>query len=211
MTDQNPTGVDNFATEQAADADKTRYAVKKTAPSDSAPVAALQSGLLIKERYLLENKIGSGGMSDIYRATDLFLQQAGVSNSTVAIKVLQQQFVDQPDAAAFLTQIEQDAPLRVRHCVQRAVQLRAAIAFQAAEDIAGEAFRMEPHQGRAIPALTADHQRDMLAQVGGGFVLRVARCFIPDAAGPGGRQPRKLGGQAAVGGKAVSARTHKTC
>lgn len=104
MTDQNPTGVDNFATEQAADADKTRYAVKKTAPSDSAPVAALQSGMLIKERYLLENKIGSGGMSDIYRATDLFLQQAGVSNSTVAIKVLQQQFVDQPDALQLLLQ-----------------------------------------------------------------------------------------------------------
>jgi serine/threonine protein kinase len=104
MTDQNLTGVDNFATEQAADADKTRYAVKKTAPSDSAPVAALQSGMLIKERYLLENKIGSGGMSDIYRATDLFLQQAGVSNSTVAIKVLQQQFVDQPDALQLLLQ-----------------------------------------------------------------------------------------------------------
>lgn len=104
MTDQNPTGVDNFATEQAADADKTRYAVKKTAPSEPSPVAALQSGMLIKDRYLLENKIGSGGMSDIYRATDLFLQQAGVSNSTVAIKVLQQQFVNQPDALQLLLQ-----------------------------------------------------------------------------------------------------------
>lgn len=104
MTDQNPTDVDNFATEQASDADKTRYAVKKSAPSDATPVAALQSGMLIKERYLLESKIGSGGMSDIYRATDLFLQQAGVSNSTVAIKVLQQQFVDQPDALQLLLQ-----------------------------------------------------------------------------------------------------------
>lgn len=104
MTDHNPPGVDDLTTEQAEDADKTRYAVKKATPSDSAPIAALQSGMLIKDRYLLEGKIGSGGMSDIYRATDLFLQQAGVSNSTVAIKVLQQQFVDQPDALQLLLQ-----------------------------------------------------------------------------------------------------------
>ena len=83
-----------------ADADKTRYAVKTPSPTETAPVqpvAALQIGQVIKERYVLEDKIGSGGMSDIYRATDLFLQQAGVADCTVAIKVLQQQFVHQAE------------------------------------------------------------------------------------------------------------------
>lgn len=90
-----------------ADADKTRYAVKTPSPTEAAPVqpvAALQIGQIIKERYVLEDKIGSGGMSDIYRATDLFLQQAGVADCTVAIKVLQQQFVHQAEALHLLLQ-----------------------------------------------------------------------------------------------------------
>ena len=89
-----------------ADADKTRYAVKTPQTGAAAVPAAnaLQSGQLIKERYVLEDKIGSGGMSDIYRATDLFLQQAGVSDCTVAIKVLQQQFVNQAEALQLLLQ-----------------------------------------------------------------------------------------------------------
>ncbi|GAB2915082.1 serine/threonine-protein kinase [Rheinheimera gaetbuli] len=89
-----------------ADADKTRYAVKISPSGTAASTAAstLQTGQVIKERYVLEDKIGSGGMSDIYRATDLFLQQAGVSECTVAIKVLQPQFVNQPEALQLLLQ-----------------------------------------------------------------------------------------------------------
>ncbi|MDP5134799.1 serine/threonine-protein kinase [Rheinheimera baltica] len=106
MTEQDTTSVDGLTTDIAADNDKTRYAVKPTSrakPADTA-LATIEEGMLIKERYLLESKIGSGGMSDIYRATDLFLQKAGVANSTVAIKVLQQQFVDQPEALQLLLQ-----------------------------------------------------------------------------------------------------------
>jgi len=104
---QEPTAVNATAADVAADADKTRFAVKAVPLKSSAAAnetAALTDGILIKNRYLLEAKIGSGGMSDIYRATDTFLQQANVSNCTVAIKVLQQQFVDQPEALQLLLQ-----------------------------------------------------------------------------------------------------------
>lgn len=106
MTAQAPTSAADLTTDDLTDADKTRYAVKpKQHATPTQPVeAALSEGMLIKQRYLLESKIGSGGMSDIYRATDIFLQKAGVTNSTVAIKVLQAQFVNQPEALQLLLQ-----------------------------------------------------------------------------------------------------------
>lgn len=105
MTTQDSTSVTSLNNDTAMDADKTRFAVKLKASKDSSKAATtLEPGMLIKQRYLLEHKIGSGGMSDIYRATDVFLQQAGVSNASVAIKVLQQQFVDQTEALQLLLQ-----------------------------------------------------------------------------------------------------------
>lgn len=105
MTTQDSTSVSSLNNDTAMDADKTRFAVKLKASKDSSKaVTMLEPGMLIKQRYLLEHKIGSGGMSDIYRATDVFLQQAGVSNASVAIKVLQQQFVDQTEALQLLLQ-----------------------------------------------------------------------------------------------------------
>ncbi len=102
MTDQAQTGIDDIT----PDLDKTRYAVKPASKVNSAPSAPseVSEGILLKQRYLLEAKIGSGGMSDIYRATDIFLQNAGVVNSVVAIKVLQKQFVDQSEALQLLLQ-----------------------------------------------------------------------------------------------------------
>jgi hypothetical protein len=81
------------------------------------------------------------------------------------------QLVDEADPAPLLAQIEQHAPAAararlVRHGVERGIELGAAIAFEAAEDVAGEALRMEPHQRRTVAALLADDERDMLAQIG---------------------------------------------
>lgn len=104
MTVQEPASVQETP---ADDADKTRYAVKASKPQSpiaTASQTAVADGMLIKQRYLLETKIGSGGMSDIYRATDTFLQKAGVADCTVAIKVLQPQYVNQPEALQLLLQ-----------------------------------------------------------------------------------------------------------
>ena len=43
-------------------------------------------------------------MSDVYRARDTFLENASVSDNQVAIKVLQAQFVSQPEALQLLLQ-----------------------------------------------------------------------------------------------------------
>ena len=63
MTAQETTSVDSLNTNAAQDADKTRYAVKPSANAKTAGKTTLAAGMLIKQRYLLESKIGSGGMS----------------------------------------------------------------------------------------------------------------------------------------------------
>ncbi|WP_406610070.1 serine/threonine-protein kinase [Agarivorans sp. JK6] len=57
---------------------------------------------VIKKRYQIEDLVGHGGMCDVYRAKDLLLEAAGDSQPYVAIKLLQKEFHDQPDAARIL-------------------------------------------------------------------------------------------------------------
>ncbi|WP_159819855.1 serine/threonine-protein kinase [Colwellia sp. 20A7] len=59
-------------------------------------------GKSLKGRYLIESLIGSGGMSDIYRAKDLHLETAGINEPYVAIKVLLQQYSSIPEAKQIL-------------------------------------------------------------------------------------------------------------
>src|SRR3546814_10508444 len=91
---------------------------------------------------------------------------SGVFSSDIAL-ILQRigaQLVDEADPAPLLPQIEQHAPWRVGHRVERGVKLRPAIAFEAAEPVAGQAFAVQPHHRRAAVAL-ADDERDMVRRL----------------------------------------------
>ncbi|MFT7684555.1 MAG: serine/threonine protein kinase, partial [Moritella dasanensis] len=63
---------------------------------------ATLTGRILKDRYELEAHIGSGGMSDIYKAKDLLLSKAGVDDPYVAIKVLQPQYTKNKEAQQLL-------------------------------------------------------------------------------------------------------------
>ncbi|MCG6201235.1 serine/threonine-protein kinase [Psychromonas antarctica] len=71
--------------------DKTVIATKGNPPSAKDKIVNL-IGTCFNKRYLIESQIGTGGMSDVYRAVDLHLQKAGIDEPFVAIKVLQTQF-----------------------------------------------------------------------------------------------------------------------
>jgi len=60
------------------------------------------TGTKLNNRYQIEEKIGSGGMSDVYKARDLYLENADVEESLVAIKVLQSEISDISDATQLL-------------------------------------------------------------------------------------------------------------
>lgn len=104
MTEHGQSDLSTPVGEATESADKTRFAKNIPAKAEQPASPALHEGVTINNRYLLESKIGSGGMSDVYRARDLFLDNAGVGNNNVAIKVLQPQFVNQPEALQLLLQ-----------------------------------------------------------------------------------------------------------
>ena len=77
------------------------------------------------------------------------------------------QFVDQANAPPFLPQVEEDTPATVCDFLQRCIQLRATIAFEAAQHITGQTFAVQTDQRRATVG-RSDHQRDMLSSRFGG-------------------------------------------
>lgn len=57
-----------------------------------------EAGRLLKNRFVLEEKIGSGGMGDVYKALDLRQQEAQERNPYIAIKILNENFARHKDA-----------------------------------------------------------------------------------------------------------------
>ncbi len=59
--------------------------------------ASLEVGSILKERYILRELLGSGGMGRVYRATDLLRQKLNDPSPDVAIKVLNDEYKGDPE------------------------------------------------------------------------------------------------------------------
>lgn len=85
------------------DATKTRRSVAAVA-SDSAavpgaqPAAECGAGHVLRGRYMLETMIGAGAMGQVWKAKDLFREQAHDRNPYVAIKLLVGVYHDHPQS-----------------------------------------------------------------------------------------------------------------
>jgi len=67
-------------------------------PGGQNTAAGVAEGATLKNRYLLEKRLGAGGMGVVFRARDLEEQRIGGEEHYVAIKVLQPAFREHPDA-----------------------------------------------------------------------------------------------------------------
>ncbi len=102
--------VEDDATVINADLDDDATVLANNEPrSDSTYIASIgaeskrvrgssDAGRLLKNRFVLEQKIGSGGMADVYKALDLRQQEARDRNPYVAIKILKEDFAKHKDA-----------------------------------------------------------------------------------------------------------------
>ena len=88
-------------------------------------------------------------------------------------------------AASLLVEVEHDAAALLAHGPDRAAQLIAAIAFKAAEEVAGQAGGMDARQHRALGRRVADDDGDLVAEA-------VAAAENDELAGPRAIQ-RNLG------------------
>tara|TARA_R100000322_G_scaffold168749_1_gene139234 strand:+ start:1341 stop:3305 length:1965 start_codon:yes stop_codon:yes gene_type:complete len=59
-------------------------------------------GMVLKQRYRIVSLIASGGTSDVYKATDLYLEKAGTRDAWVAIKILRSELIRDAGALALL-------------------------------------------------------------------------------------------------------------
>ncbi len=94
--------------------------------------------------------------------TEHFVGVVGIE--TLRLQFVGADLVGKPVAATFLIQIQQHAAAILRHETRGVAQLVAAIAFEAAEQIAGQAGRMKPHGDDAAEIRLADDDGDLIAQ-----------------------------------------------
>ncbi|MCG3761976.1 serine/threonine protein kinase [Vibrio cincinnatiensis] len=64
--------------------------------------STLTPGHVVKGRYIIDALIGHGGLCDVYRAKDKVLESSGAHNPYVALKILQSEYIDQPETARML-------------------------------------------------------------------------------------------------------------
>ncbi|EKO3564620.1 serine/threonine-protein kinase [Vibrio metschnikovii] len=76
--------------------------LKQDSSEKSVSRSILSAGHLVKGRYVIEALIGHGGLCDVYRAKDKVLESSGSESPYVALKVLQREYVDQPETTRML-------------------------------------------------------------------------------------------------------------
>src|SRR4029077_12093665 len=84
---------------------------------------------------------------------------------SLALQLVGANLVGETDAAPFLIEIQQDAASFLPDAIHRGRELRAAIATDRVQDIAGEALRVHASEDVGAVADVAEHERDVLLLV----------------------------------------------
>jgi len=78
----------------------------------------ISTGRILKHRYLLEERLGSGPWGDVYKALDLQQKEAGEKNPHVAIKLLRKDLVSHEEAIVSLQrEMERTRQIHSKHII----------------------------------------------------------------------------------------------
>lgn len=80
----------------------TQVAGKLAKSASSAPRQSRELPTVLSNRYRIERLLGVGGMGAVYRARDLLREQYGDPDPYIALKTLNEEFAEYPDANALL-------------------------------------------------------------------------------------------------------------
>ena len=95
---------DPWMIELATRIERSSFTATHHALSDLGGVVkkAREDGLLVRDRFVLLDQLGAGGMGSVFTARDLRREEAGDTDSIVAIKFLSASFSEHPDALVTL-------------------------------------------------------------------------------------------------------------
>ncbi|MFQ5635182.1 MAG: TonB family protein [Gammaproteobacteria bacterium] len=88
----------------AAPDEMTNFVDEDESSAPESAADAVGPGVLLRNRYLLQRKIGTGSMGDVYKALDRDKEAAGSADPWVAIKVVSRRFSQNPNALEALKQ-----------------------------------------------------------------------------------------------------------
>ncbi len=83
---------------ELADTSEAATVISSEAPPPTRKYTKLEPGSIINNRFVLEKLLGRGGMGSVFKARDLRKEEANDSNSHIAIKFLNEDFKQHPQA-----------------------------------------------------------------------------------------------------------------
>jgi serine/threonine protein kinase len=175
----------------AGDDDPTepgRAAKRPAAPPPKPPPAAsgeIGMGTVLKGRFVLEDKLGAGGMGGVFRAVDLVKQEARDRNPHVAVKILNENFADHPDAFIAL-QRESSRTQRLSHPNIASVydfDRDGDVAYMVMELLKGDP--LDKHLKQNKQGLDADEARSVIKDISSALAYAHAQGLIHSDFKPG--------------------------
>lgn len=126
---------------------KTRPTEKPREPRGESPgCAPVEIGRVLRDRYVLEKRLGSGGMGTVYKALDRYRADLPEANQYVAIKILHENSANRQELLANLR--------REFYCTQRLSHRNIVKVYELDRDGDVDFFTMELLEGELLSSVT---------------------------------------------------------
>ncbi len=113
---------------------------------DSSPFAGVEIGRVLRDRYVLEKRLGSGGMGTVFKALDRYRADLPPANQYVAIKILHEKSDNREELLANLR--------REFYCTQRLSHRNIVKVYELDRDGELDFFTMELLEGDLLSSVT---------------------------------------------------------